>query len=163
MIVPSYVAAPLGLVPRALIEALVGRIFAQLMRVHPGLFERLGDYAGKKFAFLPVDLPIGFVVEPDKAKIAVVSRAGMNVADATISGPLVTLLALLEGRLDGDALFFSRDISIAGDMEAVLALRNALDDSLIDLPKDLGKATGPLAPIVQKIASAIRDRALAAS
>ena len=41
--------------------------------------------------------------------------------------------------------------------------RNALDDSIIDLPKDLGRAAGPLAPIVQKIASVIRDRALAPS
>ncbi len=34
------------------------------------------------------------------------------------------LLALLEGRCDADALFFSRDLKVIGeDMEAMLAMR----------------------------------------
>ncbi|AGH97674.1 hypothetical protein A11S_851 [Micavibrio aeruginosavorus EPB] len=35
---------------------------------------------------------------------------------------------MIDGRYDGDALFFSRDIYIEGDTEAVVCLRNALDD-----------------------------------
>ena len=73
---------------------------------------------------------------------------------------MLTLLALLEGRIDGDAMFFARSLSITGDMEAMLALRNALDDSGFDLPRDLGKAAGLLAPLVTRFAETVRRRAL---
>ncbi len=35
---------------------------------------------------------------------------------------------MIDGSLDGDALFFSRALRVTGDTEAVVALRNALDD-----------------------------------
>ena len=55
------------------------------------------------------------------------------------------LIDLAEGRLDGDALFFSRDLAVEGDTEAVVALRNAVDDAEIDLTADLASMFGPLA------------------
>jgi predicted lipid carrier protein YhbT len=36
-------------------------------------------------------------------------------------------MQLLEGKLDGDALFFSRDLVVDGDTEAVVMLRNIID------------------------------------
>ncbi|NIR58454.1 MAG: sterol-binding protein, partial [Gammaproteobacteria bacterium] len=48
--------------------------------------------------------------------------------DATIAGPMSAFLGMMHGEIDGDALFFSRDISVDGDTSAVLALRNAIDD-----------------------------------
>ena len=74
--------------------------------------------------------------------------------------PMLTLLALLEGRIDGDAVFFSRSLSVTGDMEAMLALRNALDDCSFDLPRDLAAMAGPLALPFRRIAEVIRHRAL---
>ena len=35
---------------------------------------------------------------------------------------------MVDGHLDGDALFFSRELIVEGDTEAVVVLRNALDD-----------------------------------
>ena len=35
---------------------------------------------------------------------------------------------MVDGRYDGDALFFTRDLKIEGDTEAIVCLRNALDD-----------------------------------
>lgn len=35
---------------------------------------------------------------------------------------------MADGSIDGDALFFSRDLSITGNLEAAVCLRNALDD-----------------------------------
>ena len=64
-------------------------------------------------------------------------------ADAAIRGALKTLVDLLEGRLDGDALFFSRELAIEGDTEAVVALRNAVDDAEIDLAEDVLSVLGP--------------------
>lgn len=54
----------------------------------------------------------------------------------------MTLAQLAQGGGDGDALFFSRDITIEGDTEAVLALRNALDDSNLDIIHDSLGALG---------------------
>jgi predicted lipid carrier protein YhbT len=48
--------------------------------------------------------------------------------DAAIAGAFFNLLDMIDGSLDGDALFFSRDLKVSGDTEAVVALRNALDD-----------------------------------
>jgi predicted lipid carrier protein YhbT len=42
------------------------------------------------------------------------------------------LLGMIDGTYDGDALFFSRDLTIEGDTEAVLALRNALENAEFD-------------------------------
>jgi predicted lipid carrier protein YhbT len=54
------------------------------------------------------------------------------------------LLGLVHGVYDGDALFFSRDLVIEGDTEAVLALRNAIDNEEIDLAKEAAGLFGPL-------------------
>lgn len=160
MKIPSTVAIPARFVPPFLLTPLVSRIFRQIIRVHPGLFERLGDYVDKRFCFSPSDLPFAFVVEPARPAITVMRKDAAIESDAAIEGPLVMLLALLEGKLDGDALFFSRDITVTGDMEAMLALRNALDDCNVDLPTDLGKAAGLFAPLVENIAGYVRDKAL---
>ncbi len=57
----------------------------------------------------------------------------------------MALIDLAEGRMDADALFFSREITIEGDMEAVLALRNALDAEGLDLMAEAFRPFGPLA------------------
>jgi predicted lipid carrier protein YhbT len=63
---------------------------------------------------------------------------------ATIKGPLPALIDLLEGRIDGDALFFSRALAVEGDMAAVVALRNAVDGADISLTEDMLRPLGPL-------------------
>ena len=62
------------------------------------------------------------------------------------------LIELLEGRVDGDALFFSRDLAIEGDTEVVLMLRNAVDSEVIDVLDDLTSVFGPLAGLARKAA-----------
>ncbi|MCK4206122.1 SCP2 domain-containing protein [Brucella pituitosa] len=162
MKIPPAVVAPVRFVPPFLLSPIVSRVFFQVIRAHPGLFERLGEHVNKRFGFRPSDLPLAFLVEPGAPRISVLRSSAEFVTDAAIEGPLVMLLALLEGKLDGDALFFSRDITVTGDMEAMLALRNALDDCNVDLPADLGKGAGPFEPVVRTIAGFVRDRALAA-
>ena len=66
-------------------------------------------------------------------------------ATATIRGSLPLLIDLLEGRLDGDALFFNRELTVVGDTEAVLLLRNAVDSDEVDVLGDLLSIFGPLA------------------
>ena len=159
---PRTLATPLNYVPIAVIERATGLLFSLIMREHPGLFERLGEHKTKRFAFLPGDLPLAFVVEPARPSIRVMRKgAALPAADAAVEGPLFMLLALLEGRCDADALFFSRDLNVTGDMEAMLAMRNALDDCDIDLPRDLSALAGPFAPVFGRLAADLRRRALA--
>jgi predicted lipid carrier protein YhbT len=160
MRLPPSVRLFVDRVPLALTGKITEAVFAQVLRRHPGLFDRLGAHAGKSFRFIPDDLDLSFLVLPQHPRIFVTRKKPASPAHVTISGPLALLLALLEGRVDGDALFFARDLAIAGDMEAALALRNALDDSTIDLPRDIGGLAGPFAGIATRLAEAIRTKAL---
>ena len=127
---------------------------ALAMRRHPGLFERLEDLGARAVLIDPVELPVRFVLRAGGGAptLTVVGREDAVDADATIRGPLLGLIDLLEGRLDGDALFFSRVLGIEGDTEAVVALRNAIDDAEIDLLDDLLSPLGPLAAPMRELA-----------
>jgi predicted lipid carrier protein YhbT len=148
------------MIPIPLIERICRVMFARIAKAHPGLFERLDEHQNKRFAFLPTDLPLAFVVVPARQEIFVLRKPADVKADAVTEAPLFMLLALMEGRCDADALFFSRDLSVTGDMEAMLAMRNALDASSIDLSQDLARLAGPFAPIAGRLIGEIRDRAL---
>lgn len=156
---PPLLARPVEIAPLWLMERVARAIFSSVLKAHPGLFERLGDYRQTRYCFSPADLPLHFLVVPAQETLSI-ARGKPPLADARIEGPLVLLLGLLEGRCDADALFFSRDLSVTGDMEAMLALRNALDDSAIDLPREVGALAGPFSPLVTGAARHIRSRAL---
>lgn len=158
---PPILAAPLEVVPLALVQHTTNLLFRRLLSSHAGLFDRLGQYRAKRFAFIPSDVPLIFLVNPAKPSIGVYRKPLVGEVDAKVEGPLFLLLALLEGRCDADALFFSRNLIVAGDMEAMLAMRNALDDAVIDLAKDLSPLAGPFASFADRCLVYIRRKALA--
>lgn len=160
ILVPTPLSTLMRSIPLPVVRQVAAAMLAQIVRRHAGLFTRLGEHRGKRYAFLPSDLPWTFVVAPSRPAVVVARKGEQPEADAAVEGPFFMLLALLEGRQDADALFFSRDLAVTGDMEAMLALRNALDDSGIDLPSDLGAMAGPLAPLVSRIAGDVRSRIL---
>jgi len=134
--------APLWLLQPALDLALAG-----VLRRHPGLFERLHGFVDGVIVIDPGDLPLVFVLDiaGPRPRIRLArSDRGLNPA-ATIRGAFATLIDLLEGRLDGDALFFTRELVIEGDTEAVVALRNAVDNAEIDVLADVLSVLGPFA------------------
>lgn len=157
----NEIPANLALVPASALQPALAKIFRRLLQRHPGLFDRLGDHKSKTFAFLPTGLPYAFLVCPALKSIRLAERAAVRNADVAVSGDIVLLLALLEGRIDGDAIFFSRDLSVAGDMEAVVALRNSLDDCGVDLPHDLSPLAGPFSSAFTALGERVRSRALA--
>ncbi|WP_291645612.1 SCP2 sterol-binding domain-containing protein [Bosea sp. (in: a-proteobacteria)] len=134
--------APLPLGP---LQPLLTLTLTRIGRLHPDLYGRLGEHAEKRFGIAPTDLPFAFVLEPrpERPQARVVRRLPPGL-DVRIRGPLSGLIGMAEGRLDGDALFFSRTLSIEGDMEATLALRNALDDARLDFGVILLGCLGPL-------------------
>lgn len=147
----SFHRLPIMITPLPVIEFAVRAMLDRILAKHPGLFERLGEHGKACFCFAPTDMPLRFLVRPALGSVAVRRRQMQYIADATVEASLADLLALLGGNSDGDTLFFSRSLSIKGDMEAVLALRNALDDSEIDLVDDIMGKNSPLRPIAKVV------------
>lgn len=144
MVLPGFARPAIARVARSFASGVWSR--------HQRNFERLSDYEGARFLIDPVDLPLVFLLElaPEGPQVSIVESdvsGGEDPPDvsATIRGPLHSLLELAEGKVDGDALFFNRDLSIEGDTEAVVALRNAVDDAELDLLEEFSKIFGPLA------------------
>ncbi len=124
-----------------------------ILRRHADMFARLRELGNAAFLIDVTNAPILFVLIPGTAKptIEILRRdADLPAASATISGSLPALLLLLQGRADGDALFFSRALTVAGDMSAVLCLRNALDGAEIDLMDDVAARFGPAAGLARR-------------
>lgn len=161
MLLPRPLSLVINRMPIALVQRLVDQVFQRALQQHPDLFDRLGEEADKYFRFTPADLDLSFIVHPSGRTIRACRKKDAPAANANISGPLLTLLALLEGRIDGDAVFFSRSLTVTGDMQAMLALRNGLDDCGFDLPADLAGLAGPFAQPFRQVAELVRRRALA--
>ncbi|CAA7611859.1 putative lipid carrier protein [Candidatus Terasakiella magnetica] len=131
----------------ALLQPLFDAMLRVIRRRHPDILERMADYSDKAVCIDPVDLPFVILLEPNPDAPALTVRRAVDPAEvaATIHGPLEMLIALAEGKVDGDALFFSRRLVIEGDTEVVVALRNAIDGAGIDLIEDISAELGPLA------------------
>lgn len=153
-------ALPLSVLPLAPVQLALDALMGIVRRRHPGVFERLSGIDDPTFLIDAVDLPLVFVLSAraEAPQLTAFQRRHAPVphAPTTIRGPLAALLALLEGRTDGDALFFARDLTIEGDTEAVVALRNAVDDAEVDLIEDLVHAAGPLAPPARRALELLR-------
>jgi predicted lipid carrier protein YhbT len=133
--------------PLSLLNPALTRIAMQLARSRPDLFARMGTHARKKFLIDPTDLPLVFTMSPDTSapQLRAHNRYDNPDHDGAIAGRFVHLLDMIDGSVDGDALFFNRDLMVTGDVEAVVALRNALDDFDGDLVREIVGTFGPLA------------------
>lgn len=145
-------------------DAILTHIGRALAKNHPDVLRRLAPYGGRTLVIaiedmdLELTLTLGTLVS-----LGVAATTQQRRADAAIRGPWPALLALLEGRADGDALFFSRAIAIEGDTDLVLAIRNAIDGVRIDLLHDVARACGPFGAIVQRATPAVTRAALRAA
>lgn len=147
---------PLPLLP---LQIVVDALARGIARRRPAIFTRLGPHAGRVLVVDPRELPFCFVLDTAPRRPGCrVRRASPPDAAAVISGPLLALVALARGRLDADALFFSREIDVAGDMEAALALRNALDDAEVDVLREAAALAGPFAPALASLLDAADRR-----
>ena len=149
---------------RALPPPVVARggalLLRRLGRVHPRLFADLARLAPASVGVAPTDLPHRFRLEigggrPPRLALA---QATDKPTDAAIEGSLDSLIDLLEGRIDGDALFFSRAITVTGDSAAVVGLRNTLDRYPIDVLEAATGLLGPLAGPARRVGQRIGQR-----
>lgn len=150
----SALGLSLSLLPRRVAELGAQALIHRLNFLHPGLRERLTEAEGKSFALALSDMPFNALLQIRQGRLTLVLRSKHSplVADVKIHGVSETYLALLEGRADGDALFFSRDLRVEGDMEALLILRNALDNERIDIRDTVFSVFGPFSGIVSRAA-----------
>ncbi|WP_026155271.1 SCP2 sterol-binding domain-containing protein [Paracoccus sp. N5] len=137
---------PLALLPLATpaLGLAFTRLLRRIARQKPAILARLGESRSARFLIDVTDGPVILLMEPGPRRITASRRGRPEPAhDAAIRGRLAAFLAMLHGSEDGDALFFSGDLTITGDTAAVLALRNALDDAELDLTEELAALSRP--------------------
>jgi predicted lipid carrier protein YhbT len=162
----------LAVAPGGLVDAALDAMLAAALSRHRRLFARLAPLGPADILIDPTDLPVVFRLRIDGARGALRSLPRGRIADpaprTTVRGTFAALVELLEGRVDGDALFFARRLGVEGDTAPVVALRNALEADPVRID---ALALAPLwpfdqiaRPLAQHAMAAIReaDRCLAA-
>jgi len=131
----------------AMAQPILSRVVRRAAERHPSLFARLGPHQKTDYLIDPIGLPFALHLRPDPnaLKFQAVPRDHAPDAGAVIRGRFMLLLELIDSEEDGDAAFFSRDLEVSGDTEAVVRLRNALDDvdsSIAEETADMFGAVG---------------------
>lgn len=131
--------------PVRLVQPVLDGLLRIVLRRHSGCLERMAEWGQARVLVDPIDLPFVILLrpEPNHPSLKALRRSETVEADAIIRGPLDMLIELAEGRVDGDTLFFSRELIVEGDTEVVVALRNAVDGAGIDMIADIVAALGP--------------------
>ena len=154
---PKIALAP---VPLGLLQPILSRIVNFVAKERPELFARLGIHTETVFVINPTNLPfvLRLVPNPDEPSLTAHRRSEDIESGASISGTFLTLLKMIDGELDGDALFFTRDLKVEGNTEAVVCLRNAMDDLEGSIVDDITATFGPLAKPLDRILSLVREK-----
>jgi O2-independent ubiquinone biosynthesis accessory factor UbiT len=159
---PPLVGRLAAFVPLVPLEMALRHLIARAIAMRPGFGARMAEYAGKRFAIDPVDCPFAFLITPQADGVDVESVRALEgtIYDARIKAPLIVLMGMVDASYDGDALFFSRDLSIEGDTGAVLALRNAMEDAEFDPASVIGlpdQVQGPFNRAIELALSGVRQ------
>ena len=149
----SYQRPPDALMSRfvcAMVQPLLSRIVRRIAECHPSLFTRLGSHKATDFVIDPLELPFVLHLRPDPDMLVfrAVPRDAIFQPGALIRGKFLLLLELIDAEEDGDAVFFSRDLEVFGNTEAVVRLRNALDDVDGSIAEDTANMFGALGRVI---------------
>lgn len=136
---------------KPLLDPIISFVARSIQKRHPRIVKRLSKFAPVDIVIVPTDLPLSFLMSfrEDVIHLSIIDdefvndriKTGENVA---IKGSIDVLLQMVEGKTDGDALFFSRQLTIEGCTEIVVALRNILEAENIDLESEFASLFGPL-------------------
>lgn len=139
-VIPRLVQTAIRPLPLTPLSILLTRLSRRIAGRHPDLFGRMGEYGSAGFKLDMTDQPFVLILDLGNGvpTMKACRRQPELSADATIRGPVSGFLGMMHGTWDGDALFFSRDLSVEGNTSAVLALRNAIDDAELDLVEEIG-------------------------
>ena len=133
-------------IPPIVVQPILSRMMRKIVRDKPSLFDRIGTHQHKGFLIDPRNMGFVLLLRPDprQACLKIYRRKHVPDYDAKISGSFLTLFRLFDGQEDGDALFFTRELSIEGDTEAIVCLRNAIDDQEENVTDYIAKSFGPI-------------------
>jgi predicted lipid carrier protein YhbT len=142
------------------IQFFLKRIVKNVAERNPRMFFRIGTHVNSVYIIDPTNLPfiLRLIPNPDKPLLRAERRQEQQEYDARISGSFLTLLGLIDGRIDGDSVFFTRDLKVEGDTEAVVCLRNAIDDLDGSILDDVPTACGPFARPLKRAISMFRQK-----
>jgi len=132
-------------VPDAVLNRALAAVMSRTAARHPELLSRLPQNCRGDVLITLTDLRLTLALhlDPPQARLRIATAADRAAAVAGICGAVQVLIDLAEGRVDGDAMFFSRDLAFDGDTEIVVALRNALDGADLSVADFL-----PLPPVL---------------
>ncbi len=138
--------AALSVMPSAVLEKAVEVVLRRMRGRFPKLFRNLSELPAAAVLLTPTDIQHQFLLEigQDPVMFSVIQGKDFPV-NAHISGSLEAMIDMLEGRADGDMLFFARDIQVTGDTSIIVALRNTLDREEINLFHEITGLCGPFA------------------
>ena len=123
MLDPSRaIARWLRLAPASLHERLLVISINHLLRGQV-LASRIGELRGKRFRLYAHDVPMALTFEIDERGI----KRSALAPDVTFRGTVADFIALAMRREDPDTLFFQRRLSVEGETEVGLHLKNLLD------------------------------------
>ena len=135
LLIAGMMIRPLPVAP---LNRVLQHMAKRIQNNHPAILDRLRPLAGTNFLICPTDLPHDMrLIIGDGHVDCMIEDKFMGPVDVTISGPFISLMDMMDGKVDGDALFFSRSLSVEGDTEALLTLRNAMDSDDIDLRTEI--------------------------
>lgn len=138
---------PLGLLLRTLPDnlhsELLSRLFNHLLKGQY-MAEQLAELDGKRLAIAITDsqTELRFRIE-GKRVVRQPKLQGAQPWDVRISGKLADFWLLASGKEDPDTLFFNRTLTIEGETEAGLYLKNLLDALEFDSRSHFDAVFGP--------------------
>lgn len=112
----------LARMPRSWQQGLVLRALSQAL-ASPLALKTLQPISGRRLGIEVQDLDLRWVFELQEGRLRIVDAA----AEATVSGSMTDLLLLASRLEDADTLFFQRRLTLTGDTELGLTVRNLLD------------------------------------
>jgi predicted lipid carrier protein YhbT len=133
-------------------------VMRAMRRRHAPLIKRLTRLAPATILFDPDDTPHCFLLTIASDGLQLSLTTPGQAASVRIKGSLATLLYLLEGKIDSDTLFFSRDVAVSGDTAVAVGFRNTLDGEQIGLLDDALAGIGPLAAPSKRLVLGIDRR-----
>jgi predicted lipid carrier protein YhbT len=136
----------IGAAPRPALDFGAAALLAAMGRNHPHLFAVLAEQRQTRVLVELADPPRRFLLQygGGAPTLRVADDDAEVAADAELKGGLEAMMALLEARVDGDALFFTRELTVSGDTAAVVTLRNILDRETISVLDEAASLFGPL-------------------
>jgi predicted lipid carrier protein YhbT len=117
-------SVPLRVMPAAVQAAMLTLAVNHLLSGQ-SLRSRLRELDGKSVSVRVVDVPWLMHFHIQGEQVRAVNHT--PVTDVTVSGELQSFLQLLGGREDPDTLFFHRKLSVEGDTETGVHVKNLLD------------------------------------